>query len=444
MVKCLVVLTLFASSCTAGGQTLQTSSPMPAATLTVPTQERATMAAPVPTSTADATPSLVPGVQPPATAAAGNCPAEVPLRPNVLHAGMLIFGQVNHGTEAFEVWALTPQFAQPQLVFSLPNTQQPSSGPVVSPDAARIAWLEAGGGKTVLTILNLQDRRATSHDLPSMWINLLEWPETDSILLGAMALETADVGAELHFGRFSPTRGDIAEVVQSYSLPGYMHFEGDQWDPFITFLSRDPSDSLAIYTALGTRGTELVLYDLTLQRELWRDSVKGTPFLAEPEWTQSGSSAVLSYRSEAANRGYQLVLLDRTGQVSVISPPFHQDADDLLVRTLHWSSDERYIFYSLGGPEPIINGPAYMLDRHTRLVQPVCDEAARQFLGGKWIGTMPLFVYAVQLENGDGQYWLLDADNGTKHLVSSDTGGLLVDFVAWVPTDMPVVLATSD
>ncbi len=376
------------------------------------------------------TPTAQPMISP-TSVAQTLCPDIVGISPQEpIWSGTLIIGHPGEA-DRFTIWLWASGDLAPSFAYELPSGRKPLVNPTVSPEGDRLAWVYRGEEQSVLAMYDLRSNQAAELTLPGTWSRIWDWPKTDQLVLES----PNDV---------APTGDDVVKLLRvdldtgestpmAVKAPSYLYFPADRWQAFNAFLSLDPAGTLALYTALGENGTDIVLYSLQSDQAIWRKSLPGVLFIPEPHWTPDGERVVLAFWGKRTGEDYRLFALSREGQLQALMQQAAATEEFPAVRFLKWSPDSQYLYYRLGTGRPSIDGPGYVLDTKTSQYRVACDEPGREFLGGAWVGKAPLFAYADRKDLADGRYWLLDVVNWQKTLLMESSERLSASFVAWTP-----------
>jgi Tol biopolymer transport system component len=107
---------------------------------------------------------------------------------------------------------------------------------------------------------------------------------------------------------------------------------------------------------------------------------------------------------------------------------------DSVVRRLSWSSDNRYLHYSVF-LDSWNEGPGYIVDTHTHTQQEICS-AGYLFNAGNWIKDTDLMLYALQSPTST-RVELLDVSKWETQMLAELGPDSYVNLIGWTPITLP-------
>jgi hypothetical protein len=309
----------------------------------------------------------------------------------------------------------------------------PALGAKLSPERNKIAYYRLGED---LMLFDLIAGTTTQIPYNENW-STPSWSQDGRLL----AHTTGD--SPLKFYYLDPLTLEVEEMIKPPGWPD-VAYSTTNGLPGSGFIAVDPTETFAIYTEMGINTdymTNFVLTNIQNGSELWRNIdvgvgyYEGPNWYAEPKWNEAGSQAILVL-PQTYKQPYTLILsLTADGQETEIVrlSQLPGEGDFFQIRYLEWSSDQRFIHFSLfETPE---TGPGYILDTYTKTIYEICEP---NFIQGWWLPAEEggHLLYLAAEENGEQTLNLLDVTTWqSQQLLVTDNNFRTWNVIGWTPIE---------
>ena len=289
------------------------------------------------------------------------CPTRLPPGSiTLLHEGSIIFSYSGVGASS-GVWAISTNNSIPTLVSN--SLSDYLFGAVLSSDGTSLAYIDYQVNPNMLILYDLRTGQLINTPKQEDWRIIKDWLPNGrlKILTDLEIIEM--VGMKYWYDLFDPVTAATEEITEVYELPEFQFIPNRWWDGYASI---DPLGALVLYTANINHMTDIVLIDVNANEEIWR--YIGSSFMGNipiASWS-SDSRMVTFVIADDANAhnnimNLQIESLDLTEIASAGG----------VVRRLSWSSDNRYLHYSIF-THNWNEGPGYLVDANTLTQQELC------------------------------------------------------------------------
>jgi Tol biopolymer transport system component len=353
-----------------------------------------------------------------------NCPERrSPLAPSLLQEGSVLFSYDGAGSSS-GIWAISATNSVPALVSDGLSGYQ--FGAVLSPDGASLAYIEYLYEPYMLLIYDMRTGHLVSIPEQEDWRIVRDWLPDGRLKILTDLEEVEMVGLTYYYDLFDPATGATEEMVEVYDLPEFQ-FDRDRW--WVGSAAINPDRTLVLYTAWRNHTTDVVLRDVIENENVWRyDSSYFTTNIPVPSWSADGRNVAFVVEDEV-NAIYHIMILDiDTLSLTEIA------STGYWIRRLSWSSDTRYLFYSVF-ESSWREGAGYIIDTDTLEQREICAPGY-MFADGYWINGTDQILFSLHSDTSTS-VGLLDVSSWEIQTVAELEPDNWVELIGWSLVVLP-------
>jgi hypothetical protein len=274
-------------------------------------------------------------------------------------------------------------------------------------------WQYEGDEK--LVVVDLETNEERWFEWKEQWLEITGWTDDGKILILTYEEHLLGMARIREFDTLDPSTNSMLSIAEELELPGYWIGGGHVLNGYAAV---DTANTRVLYTARGEQGVDVILRDVTKGEELWRYQGAGFGNIYTPgEWTADDSHVSFVVRDENAEY-LKIYSLTRDGEnLEELTPRPIQIPTNYLIRYIRWSSDEKYLHFSLW--QTIEQGPGFILDMENHLIREISLPDS-SFVEGEWLERDNYIIYTVRSHlTGEIELWILDVDNWSTQRLDS-------------------------